>query len=156
MSENLNVIFDVSGSLSEHGKISILKMLKLSITRTAKNFGATSTFFVWREEIKNFEGKEDFKPHGTAEVSALTKFFEELAETSKILLVCDNFKNLEDVAKIKKVLKDKNLHLILMTVGAGAEKSKNYNISTVGGIFSPADVVSAIEILLFCDKGGVT
>ena len=156
MSENLNVIFDVSGSFSEYGKISILKMLKFSITRTAKNFGAATNFFFWNEEIKQFEGKKDFEPRGTASVSALKKFFFELAETSKILLVTDNFKNLEDVSEIKKVLKDKNLHLILVTVGAGAEISKNYNISTIGGIFSPADIVSATEILIFCDKGGAT
>ena len=153
MNDKLNVIFDVSGSFFEHGKIEILKMLRVAVTRVSKNFGASPVFFAWREEIKNFEVKEDFKAHGTAEISALTEFFSALPAHSKILLVTDNFKSLDDVAKIKRVLKNKNLRLILMTVGAGAERSKNYNLSTVGGIFSLADLVTATKILL-CDEGG--
>ena len=153
MSEEINIIFDASGSFGENGKSSIEKMLAVSARRIAANFGAEVIFFIWREEIEQLRKLPDLKPEGRAEIDALTNFIEDNPDGSKFLLITDSFKSLSEVAKIKKILEEKNSDLILMTVGADAAREENYNVSTFGGIFSPADFPTALQMLMSGNRG---
>lgn len=149
MNENLNVIFDCSGSFDENGKIEILRSLRLSTAHIAENFGACPTFFTWREEINPQTSPKDLVARGSADVSALLNFIATCPEGAKILLFSDGIWDLDACAEIKSALSARRVTLIFVAVGADANRSINYNISTFGGIWSPADLPSAVQILLF-------
>lgn len=154
MNENLMVILDCSGSFDENGKIEILRSLRLSTARIAKNFGARPTFFIWREEISSQTSPKDIIARGRLDVHALKNFIADCPEGGKILLFSDGIWDLEACAEIKSVLATRRAELVFVAVGADANRSSNYNISTLGGIWSPADLPSAIQMLLF--RGGAS
>ncbi len=149
MNENLTVILDCSGSFDENGKIEILRSLRLSTERTAKNFGARSTFFIWREEISPYTCPKDIAARGSADISALMNFIGTCPEGVKILLFSDGIWDLDACAKIKSALTARHAALVFVAVGADANRSTNYNISTFGGVWSSADLSSAVQMLLF-------
>ena len=151
MNENLTVILDCSGSFDENGKIEILRSLRLSTARIAKNFGARSTFFTWREEINPQTSPKDIVARGKVDVSALVNFINTCPESAKILLLSDGIWDLNACAKIKSALAARHAALVFVAVGADANRSANYNISTFGGVWSPADLPSAVQMLLFGD-----
>lgn len=154
MNENLTVIFDCSGSFDENGKIEILRSLRLSTARIIKNFGARPIFFTWREEIISQTSPKDLVAHGSIDVSSLVNFIDACPEGSKILLFSDGIWDLDACTEIKSALAARKTVLVFVAVGADANRSTNYNISTFGGVWSPADLPSAIQILLF--GGGVS
>ena len=149
MNENLTVIFDCSGSFDENGKIEILRSLRLSTARIAENFGARSTFFTWREEFFPQTSPKDIIASGSADISALVNFIDACLEDTKILLFSDGIWDLDACAKIKSSLTARRVKLIFVAVGADANRSINYNISTFGGVWSPEDLPSAVQMLLF-------
>ncbi|MBR3746282.1 MAG: hypothetical protein IKN27_04905 [Selenomonadaceae bacterium] len=149
MNENLTVIFDCSGSFDENGKIEILRSLRLSTARIAENFGARPTFFTWREEIFPQTSSKDIVARGSVDVSALMNFIDTCPEGSKILLFSDGVWDLDACAKIKSSLIARHVTSVFVAVGADANRSVNYNISTFGGIWSPTDLPAAIQMLLF-------
>ena len=149
MNKNLTVILDCSGSFDENGKMEILRSLRLSTARIAKNFGASLTFFIWREEIRLQTGPKDLVAGGRLNVHALENFISDCPEGAKILLFSDGIWDLDACAEIKSALAARKVELIFVAVGADANRSANYNISTFGGVWSPADLPSAIQMLLF-------
>ena len=151
MNENLTIILDCSGSFDENGKIEILRSLRLSAARIAKKFGAGSTFFTWREEINLQTSPKDLVAYGSADIAALLKFIDACDENTKIILFSDGVWDLAACAKIKSTLKLRRVELIFVAVGADANRSANYNISTIGGVWSPEDLPAAIQVLL---RGG--
>lgn len=149
MNENLTVIFDCSGSFDENGKIEILRSLRLSTARIVKNFGARPIFFTWREEIISQTSPKDLVAHGSIDVSSLVNFIDACPEGSKILFFSDGIWDLDACTEIKSALAAQKTALVFVAVGADANRSTNYNVSTFGGVWSPADLSSAIQILLF-------
>lgn len=149
MDKNLTVILDCSGSFAENGKLEILRALRLTVTRLAKNFGASAEFFIWREDVHPLTNPKEVVPRGVGEVSALKKFLADCSEGAKILLLSDGAWSIDDSPKIKSALAAKKIDLVFVAVGADANRSTNYNISTVGAVWSPADLPAAIQTLLF-------
>lgn len=149
MNKNLTVILDCSGSFDENGKIEILRSLRLSTARIVKNFGAHSTFFIWREKISPQTCPKDLVARGRLNIHALEDFIINCPEGSKILLFSDGIWDLESCAKIKSALTKRHAALVFVAVGADANRSANYNISTFGGVWSPTDLPSAVQMLLF-------
>lgn len=149
MNENLTVIFDCSGSFDENGKIEVLRLLRLSTARIIKNFGARPTFLTWREEVSPQTSPKDLVAHGRVDVSALVKFIDTCPKGAKILLFSDGIWDLNACTEIKSALAARKVTLVFVAVGADANRSTNYNISTFGGVWSPADLPSAVQILLF-------
>lgn len=149
MNENLTVIFDCSGSFDENGKIEILHSLRLSTVHIAENFGVCPTFFTWRKEINPQTSPKDLIPCGSVDISALVNFINTCPEGSKILLFSDGIWDLDSCTKIKSALVARCTALVFVAVGADANRSANYNISTFSGVWSPEDLPSAVQILLF-------
>lgn len=149
MNKNLMVILDCSGSFDENGKIEVLRSLRFSTMRIAKNFGASSTFFIWREKISPQTSLKDLVARGRLDIHALEDFIINCPEGTRILLFSDGIWDLEACAEIKSALAARQVELVFVAVGADANRSSNYNISTLGGIWSPADLPSAIQMLLF-------
>lgn len=149
MDKNLTVILDCSGSFAENGKLEILRALRLTVARLAKNFGAAADFFIWRDDVHPMTGPKEIVAHGVSEISALKNFLSNCPEGSKILLLTDGSWSIDESPKIKSALAAQKIDLAFAAVGADANRSSKYNISTLGGIWSPADLPSAVQVLLF-------
>lgn len=149
MNNVLTVIFDCSGGFDENGKLDILHALRLSTARLAKNFGASAEFFVWRDEIRPLTNPKEMTPRGVCEVSALKDFFATRSAGTNVLLLSDGLWSLDDSAKIKQSLAEKRINSAFVAVGADARRTGNFCVSTVGGVWSPADLPAAIQTLLF-------
>jgi len=149
--KNLTVILDCSGSFAENGKIEILRALRLTVARVAKNFGAKANFFIWRDEINPMTSPKDVVPFGISEISALKNFLTNYNEEANILLLSDGTWSIDESTKIKLLLDSKNFQLIFAAVGADANRSSNYNVSTIGGVWAPADLPAAVQKLLIGD-----
>ena len=110
-----------------------------------------------RRIIKGIENKEkivifgDYDVDGITSTTVLKKFLEDCSENSKVLLLSDGEWNINESQKIKSILNNNKINLVFVAVGADANRSSNYNISTIGGIWSPADLPAAIQSLLFGD-----
>ena len=151
MNEILTVIIDVSGSFAENGKIEIVRALRLSAIRLAKKFGADSEFFIWREDVQPLATPKEIIPRGKNEVSALIEFISACPEGAKILLLSDGDRFSDDGSRIKSAATSRKINLAFVAVGADAGRSKNCAVSTVGDVWSPADLPSAIQAVLFGD-----
>lgn len=149
MDKNLIVILDCSGSFAENGKLEILRALRLTVARLAKNFGASAEFFIWRDNVQPLTNPKEVVPKGISEISALKKFLADCPEGAKILLLSDGAWSIDDTPKIKSVLAANKINLVFVAVGADANRSINYNISTIGGVWSPADLPAAVQAVLF-------
>ena len=147
MDKNLIVILDCSGSCAENGKLEILRALRLTVTRLAKNFGASMEFFIWRDDISPLTNPKEVVPQSISEISALEKFLANCPEGAKILLLSDGAWSIDDSAKIKSAAKA--INLVFVAIGADANRSANYNVSTIGGVWSPADLPAAVQAVLF-------
>ena len=150
--KNLTVILDCSGSFAENGKLEILKALRLTVARVSKNFGSKANFFIWRDEINPLTSPKEVVPFGIAEISALKNFLTNYNEDADIILISDGSWSIDESPKIKSLLAEKNFQLIFVAVGADANRSINYNVSTIGGVWSPADLPAALHDLLFGKK----
>lgn len=151
MRKTLNVVLDVSGGFAENGKIEILRALKLSTEAFADKFGATVEFFIWREEIRPFAQPSDLVPVGKAEIPALCSFVEKFPASSKILLLSDGIWSSSDTVAIRRAIKSSGVDLIFVAVGVGAADSKNYDVSTFGGIWQAVDLGAAVQTLIFAN-----
>ena len=147
MNKNLIVILDCSGSFAENGKLEILRAFRLTAVRVSKSFGANSDFFIWREDVQPLNNPKEVVPKGSSDILALKKFLAACPDGAKILLLSDGAWDIDDCPKIKSALAAKDL--VFVAIGADANRASNYNISTVGGIWSPADLPAAIQTLLF-------
>lgn len=148
MEKILTVILDCSGSFAENGKLEILRALRLTVARLAKNFGAAANFFIWRDDVHPMSSPKEVVAQGVSEISALKNFLSNCPEGSKVLLLSDGAWDVDESPKIKSLLAAQKIDLAFAAVGADANRSSNYNISTAGGIWSPADLPSAVQVLL--------
>ena len=144
MADTLKIVLDVSGSFAENGKIEILRAMKLSAESFAEKFGAPAEFFIWRDEIRPLNKPADLVPSGRAEISALCTFLEKNSG-AKFVLLSDGAWTLRNVTEIRRAIKSSKAALVFVAVGADAADSENYSVSTVGGIWSAADLGSAIQ-----------
>lgn len=149
MDKNLTVILDCSGSFAENGKLEILRALRLTIARLAKNFGASTELFIWRDEVRPMTNPKEIIAQGVGEISALKNFLAICPEGSNILLLSDGAWSIDESPKIKSLLAAQKINLVFVAVGADANRSVNYNLSTVGGVWSSADLPAAMQALLF-------
>lgn len=149
MDKNLTVILDCSGSFAENGKLEILRALRLTVARLAKNFGASSEFFIWRDEIRPLTSPKDVVAQGVGNISALKNFLTSCSNDAKIIMLSDGSWSVDESPKIKSTLAAQKINLVFVAVGADANRSTNYDISTVGGVWSPADLPAAVQTLLF-------
>lgn len=149
MEKIFTVILDCSGSFAENGKLEILRALRLTVARLAKNFGARAEFFIWREDVRPLTSPKEIVPQGVGEISALKNFLTDCPDGAKILLMSDGVWDIADARKIKSALAAKKIALVFVAVGADANRSTNYNISTLGGVWSPADLPAAVQAVLF-------
>lgn len=147
--EKILTVMDCSGSFAENGKIEILRTLRLIVGRVVKNFRAETNFFIWRENIRPLISPKDIVAHGVGEISALEKFLADCPVGAKILLLSDGLWDIDARPKIKSLLTAREIDLAFVAVGADSNNSSNYDISTVGGIWSPAEIPAAIQRLLF-------
>ena len=149
MDKNLTVILDCSGSFAENGKLEILCALRLTVARLSKNFGASTEFFIWRDEVHLMTNPKEVVAQGISEISALKNFLASYPDEANILLLSDGAWSIDETPKIKSLLAAKKINLVFVAVGADANRSVNYNLSTVGGVWSSADLPAAIQVLLF-------
>lgn len=148
MKKNLMVILDCSGSFAENGKIEILRALRLSAAYLAGKYGVLADFFIWREEIQQLTNPKEIVAQGRSEISALEKFLATCPENSKIILLSDGQWSIDDSRKLKSVIAAREISLVFSAIGADANRSRNYAISTIGGVWFAADFPSAVQALL--------
>ena len=148
MNKKLTVVLDGSGSFAENGKQDVLRAMYCSVGSLAKSFGGSAEFFIWREDVRPLTKMKEIVAGGRNEIPALVDFISACPFGTKILLLSDGLWSSDGVAKIKSAVRQQNIHLIFVAVGADANRSKIFDVSTLGGVWSPVDLPAAVQTIL--------
>lgn len=105
------VIYDLSGSMKELGRKDVLKAYFLGV----RHHSSAIHFYGWQEKVFPVTKVKDIQPHGTASLSALTRF---LQETDCVcVLVSDGLWEKGTADEIHKVSEG---HLYTVCIGIAA------------------------------------
>lgn len=147
MSEHLNVVVDASGSITEAGKLDVIRSLIVRLKPIAQRFEMEVSIFLWRENVQELVRLKDFIPQGRAVPAALASFIHEGDEGEPYLLLSDGFWEEEDAAEIKNAIRQKGAHLSLVAVGADARPSEMKRSLGLNTVWREEDLISAIQFL---------
>jgi hypothetical protein len=159
MKAPLYIIFDVSGSMNEMGKIHLQRNLcryaaQLRLIDQEKYSGADIRFYQWAQNVSEVALQSDgdipaLNAEGYSNLSVLSDFLSQhLKDTgrTKILIMSDgNFSN-SDISSFQKQLNSfPDLIIRTVAVGADADLLKLKKISTNNTVYLSENIASAID-----------
>jgi hypothetical protein len=159
----LYIIFDVSGSMNEMGKIHLQRNLcryaaQLRLIDQEKYSGSDIRFYQWAQNISEVALQSDgdipaLNAEGSLNLCVLSDFLSQHLKDigrTRILIMSDgNFSN-SDISSLKKKLSSfPDLIIRTVAVGADADLLKLKKISTNNTVYLSENIASAIDCTIF-------
>lgn len=159
----LFIFVDVSGSMSEMGKIHLQRNLcryaaQLRLIEQEKYSGSDIRFYQWAQSVSEVVLQSDgdipaLNAEGSSNLCALSYFLSQhLNDTgrSMVLIMSDgNFSNSDIVSFQKQLGTFSNLIIRTVAVGADADLLKLKKISTNNAVYLSENIASAIDGTIF-------
>ncbi|MFA7523590.1 MAG: hypothetical protein WCY71_11760 [Halothiobacillaceae bacterium] len=159
----LFIFVDVSGSMSEMGKIHLQRNLcryaaQLRLIDQEKYSGLNIRFYQWAQSVSEIVLQSDgnipaLNAEGSSNVCALSDFLSQHVNDtgrSMVLIMSDgNFSNSDIVSFQKQLGTFSNLIIRTVAVGADADLLKLKKISTNNAVYLSENIASAIDGTIF-------
>ena len=146
MDRDINIVFDLSGSMAELGKIRILKLLAARLMPLVKRYGNVAHFWGWREAVTPLKGPRDMALAANNS-QGLIDFIGGDVASGKYLLLSDGLWATEITNQIKQQVTATRSCLVAVAIGADADTWSLSQISYGQAMYSPADIVTAVQSL---------
>ncbi len=150
MDRDINIVFDLSGSMAELGKIRILKSLAARLMPLVSRHGEVVNFWGWREAVTPLKGPRDMVLAANNS-QGLIDFIEDNGFGGKYLLLSDGLWAAEITNQIKQQVTATRSCLVAVAIGADANTWSLSQISHGQTMYSSADIVTAVQSLCCAD-----
>lgn len=147
MNNRIDIIVDISGSISENGKAAVVKYLLYSI----KNIFMREEYskykvnlLQWSDKMMDVNSIAELRFNGTLNDEVMKKYLDGLEEKDAIILLTDG----SFPTKIRNVFRnisEKKIKLYCVAIGAEADIFGLKKISTYPVIFNSADIANLIS-----------
>lgn len=151
MKRDILVIIDCSGSMREMGKDVVLKLARNSIMLTVREWTDISLkFFKWNEKVEPLKNLKELFSKGSADIHVLRDFFSEIDANSRVLVISDGLWADGAADKLKKIISERNLCTMPISVGIDFNQSNLKKISYPSAkVWQIIDLPTALHCLSY-------
>lgn len=150
MNINVNIVMDASGSMSENGKVSIMKYIINSAEGYSKEEGTiTLSLYQWGDKIEPLNDLAEFRIRDANSEGDIAEFVGKHTEEEILILSDGGFS-----AKTKKAVRGMQGKENVFCIGVGCDCNfpAIRSLIDVKNIFKPQDIITCLKTMTYTER----